>query len=94
MAKAILDGKIIAESDSVVHVESNAYFPPESVKMELFSKSPTPYTCPWKGKCQYYNVTLDGKEYSDVAWAYPDPKPEAKNITGYVAFWKDVKVEE
>jgi len=24
---------------------------------------------------------------------YPDPKPAAKQITGYVAFWKGVKVE-
>ena len=29
----------------------------------------------------------------DAAWHYPTTKPEAANIAGYVAFWKDVTVE-
>jgi len=29
----------------------------------------------------------------DAAWYYPDPKPAAANIAGYVAFWKGVKIE-
>jgi uncharacterized protein (DUF427 family) len=47
--KAEWNGVVIAESDAVVTVEGNAYFPPSSVKMEYFSSSSTESTCPWKG---------------------------------------------
>jgi len=29
-----------------------------------------------------------------LAWFYPQPKDAAKQIKGYVAFWKGVKVEK
>ncbi|NPE29719.1 DUF427 domain-containing protein, partial [Methanococcoides sp. SA1] len=29
---------------------------------------------------------------NDAAWSYPEPKEAAKEITGYVAFWKGVEV--
>lgn len=90
--KAIWNGKIIAESGDTIVVEGNQYFPPSSVKMEYLSKSDTPYTCPWKGVCQYYNLKVEGKENKDAAFAYLDPSEAAKNIKGYVAFWKDVEV--
>jgi uncharacterized protein (DUF427 family) len=28
----------------------------------------------------------------DAAWYYPTPKDAAKQITGFVAFWKGVQV--
>jgi len=34
---------------------------------------------------------VNGKTNQGAAWYYPTPKPEAKNITNYVAFWKGVK---
>jgi len=34
-----------------------------------------------------------GQVNKDAAWYYPEPKPEAANIAGYIAFWKGVKVE-
>ena len=38
-------------------------------------------------------VEVDGQVNKDAAWYYPTPKDAAKNITGYIAFWKGVKVE-
>ena len=35
-----------------------------------------------------------GEVNKDAAWYYPETKPDAKNIEGYVAFWKGVKVTE
>jgi len=90
--KATWNDKVIAESDKCETVEANYYFPPDSVKMEFLKKSETPYTCPWKGECQYFDVVIDGKTNKDAAWSYPDPKPAANNIKGYVAFWKGVEV--
>ena len=94
MAKASWKGVVLAESDKVEVVEGNLYFPPDSVKMEHLKKSDTPYTCPWKGECQYYDVVVKDETLKDGAFSYPEPKEAAKNIKGFVAFWKDVKVEE
>ena len=91
--RALLNGKILAESDSVEIVEGNVYFPPDSINSEYFKESNTHTTCPWKGLANYYTLEVDGKQNEDAAWYYPSPKEAAKQITGYVAFWKGVKVE-
>lgn len=99
--KAIWNDQVIAEAkkEDLIYIEQNWYFPPQSVKQEFLTKSDTPYTCPWKGVCQYFNVEKDGKSSPDNAWSYPDPKPSAidqvkKDFSNYVAFWRDVKIEE
>ena len=93
MAKAIWNGRVIAESASCEMVEGNHYFPPEAVERELLKDSATHTTCGWKGVASYYDVVADGQVNKDAAWYYPDPKPAAANIAGYIAFWKGVKVE-
>lgn len=93
MARASWNGVVIAESDKTQMVEGNHYFPPEAVKMEYFKPSDTHTTCPWKGVASYYTVVVDGQENKDAAWYYPNPKPAASHIAGYVAFWRGVKVE-
>ncbi len=99
--KAIWNGQTIAEADKkdLIYIEQNWYFPPSSVRQEYLQKSDTPYTCPWKGVCQYFNVGKDGQISQDVAWSYPLPKPMAiekvkKDFSNYVAFWRDVEVVE
>jgi len=39
-------------------------------------------------------VRVDGQENPDAAWYYPQTKEEAKDIEGYVAFWKDVEISK
>ncbi|HEX8227663.1 MAG TPA: DUF427 domain-containing protein [Candidatus Saccharimonadales bacterium] len=106
--KAIWNGQTIAEADrdELIYIEGNWYFPPASVKQEYLRKSDTPYTCPWKGVCQYYDVghsisddTTEKTWSSDNAWSYPEPLPSAiervkKDFSGYVCFWRDVSVVE
>ncbi|KAJ3414238.1 hypothetical protein HDV05_006855 [Chytridiales sp. JEL 0842] len=92
MPKAEFNGAVIAETDKFETVEGNIYFPPESLKMEYFKPSSTHTTCGWKGVASYYTVSVNGKENADSAWYYPTPKDAAKNIAGYVAFWRGVKV--
>jgi uncharacterized protein (DUF427 family) len=38
-------------------------------------------------------VAVGGQVNKDAAWYYPEPKDAAKNIAGYIAFWKGVKIE-
>jgi uncharacterized protein (DUF427 family) len=85
---------VLAESNDIVTVEGNAYFPEAALKKEHFVPSETHTTCPWKGLASYYSVKVDGKVNADAAWYYPQPKDAAKQITGRVAFWKGVVIED
>jgi uncharacterized protein (DUF427 family) len=91
--RATWNGAVLAESDKCEVVENNQYFPPDSVQEKYLRPSDTHTTCPWKGVASYYDVVVDGSVNKDAAWYYPTTKDAAKNITGYVAFWKGVKVE-
>lgn len=97
--KAVVGDIVIAEApkEDLIEIEGNWYFPPSSVNSELLTTSPTPYTCPWKGVCQYFTVSAGGEQLQDRAWSYPTPYPAAfdrvgKDFSNYVAFWKEVKV--
>ena len=94
MPRAIWNGRVVAESDTVEMVEGNVYFPPEAVRRALFRDSPTTTVCPWKGTARYYALVVDGAVNEDAAWSYPDPKPTARNIRDHVAFRKGVTVED
>ncbi|MEQ9593498.1 MAG: DUF427 domain-containing protein, partial [Cyclobacteriaceae bacterium] len=76
--KAIWNGTVIAESDETVVIEGNHYFPVSSIKKEYFTESSTQTSCPWKGIASYHSLKVDGKENTDAAWYYPDPKEAAK----------------
>lgn len=93
MPKALWNGAILAESDRCEVVEGNQYFPPDSIKSEYFQESNTHTSCPWKGQASYYNIVVEGEVNKDAAWYYPNVKDAAKQIKGYVAFWRGVKVE-
>jgi uncharacterized protein (DUF427 family) len=92
--KATWNGAVLAESNETVVVEGNHYFPPNSIDQQYFKSSDTHTICPWKGEASYYNVVVNGETNKDAAWYYPETKPEANNIKGYVAFWRGVKVEK
>jgi uncharacterized protein (DUF427 family) len=94
MTKAIWNGVVIAESDKCETVENNKYFPPDAIKAEYFKETATHSSCPWKGVANYYTVIVDGKENKDAAWYYPDTKDAAKNIKGYIGFWKGVQITD
>lgn len=99
MFQAKLGDEVIAQADEadVVHIEGNVYFPPAAVSEGVLRDSPTPYTCPWKGACQYFDVRSGDDWLSDGAWAYPELYPGAarrvgRDFAGYVAFARDVRV--
>jgi len=92
MAIAKWNGEIVAESEKVEVVEGNIYFPPESIRSEFFEKSQTETICAWKGTAHYYHLKVHGQVNVDAAWYYPEAKDAAKNIEGYVAFWRGVEV--
>ena len=99
--KATVNGTVIAEApkEDLISIEGNWYFPLASVNEDYLVKSATPYTCPWKGEAQYFSVKSGADVLQDRAWSYPTPYPTAfdrvgKDFSGYVAFWKEVKVSD
>ena len=99
--KAVFEDTVIAEAprEDLISIEGNWYFPPSSLADGVLVESPTPYTCPWKGECQYFTVTVGDETLADRAWSYPHPYPSGidrvgKDFSDYVAFWKEIRVIE
>ena len=63
------------------------------VRRAYFKKSDTQTLCPWKGMASYYHLEVEGRRNENAAWTYPETKPAAERIRGYVAFWRGVEVK-
>ena len=92
MTTATWNGVVVAESDDIVTVEGNAYFPRDAVREDVLRPSDHHTFCPWKGTAAYYDLEVEGRVNKDAVWYYPTPKDAAKEITGRVAFWHGVEV--
>jgi uncharacterized protein (DUF427 family) len=92
MTTASWNGVVIAESDDIVTVEGNAYFPRAAVREDVLRPSDSHTVCPWKGTASYYDLEVDGAVNKDAVWYYRTPKDAAKEITDRVAFWHGVEV--
>jgi uncharacterized protein (DUF427 family) len=91
--KAILDGKVIAESDDIVECAGYQYFPRAAVRLELLEKSTRTeddLECPHG--VQFYDVVLDGGRHARAAWSYEAPRPKMEQVGGRFGFWQDVEV--
>lgn len=88
-----------AETEDLIQVEGNWYFPPESLTGGRFQESQKRTTCSWKGEAHYYHVSVDDQIAADAAWFYPELKQSAidkigKDFSGYIAFSPEVTVTE
>lgn len=92
MPTATWNNTVIAEAETndIVTVEGNLYFPISSIKPGCLKASSHTSVCGWKGLANYYDVVVDGQTNANAAWYYASPKDAAKEITGRVAFWKGV----
>ena len=92
--KAVWNGQVLADSNDTIVVEGNHYFPPSAINKDFFKDSDHQSVCPWKGTASYYSLEVDGESNNNAAWYYPSPSNAAKEIEGYIAFWKGVQVTE
>jgi uncharacterized protein (DUF427 family) len=74
-AKVLLNGKVIAESESSIVVEGSQYFAPESVSSEYFPENDRHATCHRQGVGCYLDIIVEGKEAGSAAWTYHAPLP-------------------
>ena len=94
MAKAMFNGRVVAESDETVQMEGSHYFPAGSINAAFFVDSDHTSVCPHKGTASYKHVEVDGQRAENGAWIYPNTTTDyAKPIEGYYAFWNGVTVE-
>jgi uncharacterized protein (DUF427 family) len=91
--KAIWKNTVIAESDDTVVLEGNHYFPESSLKREFVTFSNHKTTCAWKGQASYLSLLVDGELKADAIWYYADPRPQAEEIRGRVAFGNGIQVK-
>ena len=91
--KAIWNNVVIADSPTTVVLEGNHYFPESSLNRDYVTFSNHRTSCPWKGQASYYSLLVNGELNADAAWYYPEPKRDAEEIKGHVAFYKGVKIE-
>lgn len=90
--KAIWNSVIIAQSDDIIELEGNAYFPMASLDSSRIEASNTTTVCGWKGEASYLTLVVGEERNIDAAWFYPDPLEAASNIRNRVAFWRGVQV--
>ncbi len=91
--KAIRQNTVITESEDIVVLEGNHYFPISALNRDHVTFSNHHTMCAWKGQASYYSLLVNGEMNTDADWYYADPKPEAESIKDRVAFWKGVKIE-
>jgi len=72
MAKAIWNGKVIAESDTTETVEGIRIFRGQS-QARVFSPQQHHLDLSVEGQARYLNLLIDGQDNPDAAWYYPDP---------------------
>lgn len=92
--RAVLGGQAIAQSEEVVLLEGNVYFPAGGVREEFLTPTRSMSLCPWKGVASYCTVGAVGITGRDAAWAYRHSSPLARRIKDHVAFWGAVRVSE
>ena len=91
--RAVFNGVVLAESDDIVIVDGNPYFPRAAMRAEYFRDSRLTTVCGWKGTARYWDVVVDGEVLQNVVWSYETPKPAAEAIRERFAFYRGKGVD-
>jgi len=94
------DGVLLAESTRPrilfeTHLPPRYYLPREDVRVEL-RPSPTRTWCAYKGQASYLSPVVGEEPVADLAWTYLEPRHDAEQVRGLVAFFDerlDVEVD-
>jgi uncharacterized protein (DUF427 family) len=91
--KAVVNDKVVAESDDIIERGGYQYFPSSAVRMDWLQKAPktaSDLECPHG--VQFYDVVIDGVRHDRAAWSYESPRPAMAAVGGRFGFWNDVAV--
>ena len=91
--RAIFNGTVLVDSDDIVMVDGNPYFPRAAMVEDFFRDSVHSTVCGWKGTARYWDVVVGDQVISNAVWAYDNPKPDAESIRERFAFYRGKGVE-
>ena len=94
LMKAIWNGMVIAESDDIVNVEMDYFFPLASLKPEYLRLTRTQDAAAAKHSITTFSLQAGTKKCPDAVWYYDNPRYATAGILGRVAFRKEVRFEE
>ena len=92
--KAVVERRMIAESEDIVEQGGYHYFPGAHVRLELLERAErtaSDLRCPHG--VQFYDVVIDGKRHKRAAWRYEAPRSWMSHVANRFGFWKDVEVK-
>jgi uncharacterized protein (DUF427 family) len=91
--KALLNDRVVADSDDIVESGGYQYFPSSAVRMDWLEKTDkTAHDLECPHGVQFYDVVVDGIRHNRAAWSYEAPRPSMQQVGGRFGFWEDVKV--
>ncbi|NMG08348.1 DUF427 domain-containing protein [Brasilonema sp. UFV-L1] len=90
--RVICNGIVLAQTSKPKRVIETShppvyYIPSEDIKLEHLIETPKKTWCEWKGRCQYYDVSVGDKYINHAAWRYFEPTPGFVSIQEYYAFY-------
>ena len=91
--RAIFNSTVLADSDDILMVDGNPYFPRAAMVEDFFRDSVHSTVCGWKGTARYWDVVVGDQVISNAVWAYDNPKPDAVSIRERFAFYRGKGVE-
>lgn len=85
-------GAVLAESRNALELIQGdyppvIYFPREDIAMAFLEESDKTSHCPFKGDAGYFSIETKSQTIENAAWSFEDPKPEAAQLAGYIAFY-------
>ena len=63
------------------------YIPRSDVDMSMLERSEHKTSCPHKGTCAYFSITVDGRRSANAAWTYEAPFESVIAIRDHLAFY-------
>lgn len=71
------------------------YIPRDDVQMNLLERTQHHTHCPYKGDASYYTIVAGDVRADNAVWTYEQPKPAAREVAGYLAFYPNkVTIQE
>ena len=65
------------------------YFPMDDVRLDLLKATSNHTHCPRKGDASYWTIEVGERRCENAAWSYLEPFPQAAEIKGYLAFYRN-----
>ncbi len=90
-----VDGKVVARSSNTIQLTEVVrgrtldpvhYFPMEDIDQSALSASEKKTHCPIKGDASYWDVSVEQRVETDLAWSYEAPIEYSEKIRGHIAF--------